>query len=99
MERLSIDDFTLSRGYCPAGVNQQNWLDLQRLDWGLGNQPGLQAVATWLHSWKWLATRDPTSQTLLAIFEGCMQIFAQTCPNDLRPHTSYSRMWLVANKG
>ncbi|CAL1170147.1 unnamed protein product, partial [Cladocopium goreaui] len=26
------------------GVDQSNWLDLQRLDWGLGNQPGLQAV-------------------------------------------------------
>eukprot|EP00438_Fugacium_kawagutii_P001338 Skav226322 [mRNA] locus=scaffold3301:635617:652993:- [translate_table: standard] len=31
------------------GVDQENWLDLQRLDWGLGNQPGLQAVATRLH--------------------------------------------------
>eukprot|EP00434_Breviolum_minutum_P005785 symbB.v1.2.005100.t1/scaffold234.1/size257806/19 len=29
------------------GVKQENWLDLQRLDWGLGNQPGLQAVAAW----------------------------------------------------
>lgn len=29
------------------GVDQSNWLDLQRLDWGLGNQPGLQAVAAW----------------------------------------------------
>ncbi len=65
---LSIDGFT--QGHCAAGVNQENWLDLQRLDWGLGNQPGLQAVATW-HSQKWLATRDTdTSRTLLTIFEG-----------------------------
>ena len=34
---------------CMQGVDQANWLDLQRLDWGLGNQPGLQAVATRLH--------------------------------------------------
>jgi|Cyp2metagenome_2_1107375.scaffolds.fasta_scaffold447037_1 hypothetical protein len=49
-KHVGLEGACLSRRIClTQGVDQSNWLDLQRLDWGLGNQPGLQAVATRLH--------------------------------------------------
>lgn len=54
------------------------WLDVQRLNWGLGNQPGLQAVVAWaLGRWmdKSLQTSDWNHRPLSDAQKACVEAF------------------------